>query len=87
MDYQANTIIGYMARQLEQTIILKAAGSLRGELECAAKEAGVSLSALVRKILIEWCSERVAERGDVAGMGPAPVGFREDLSNGNFQKA
>lgn len=51
-----------MSKVRDQMIVVRVATPLRSELEAAAVEEGRTLSNLVRKILIDHASERLAGR-------------------------
>jgi hypothetical protein len=52
-----------MARTLrEDQLVIRVSRSLKSELETAAVADGRALSSVVRRVLVEWASQRVVER-------------------------
>jgi predicted HicB family RNase H-like nuclease len=52
-----------MARTLrEDQLVIRVSRSLKSELEIAAAADGRALSSVVRRVLVEWASQRVVDR-------------------------
>jgi hypothetical protein len=49
-------------KRRDDQITLRVAGTLRAELEAAASADDIGLSGLVRKVLIDYAAQRIAER-------------------------
>jgi hypothetical protein len=53
-------------KKRDDQITLRVAGTLRAELEAAARTDDLGLSGLVRKVLIDFATRRITERGDMS---------------------
>jgi hypothetical protein len=60
---------GHQQKRFDARLALKLPAELRAELQAAAKQSGELISDVARRVLTDWATARVVERGAPAANG------------------
>jgi transposase-like protein len=59
----------HQPKRFDARLNMNVSAELRAELDAAAKQSGELMSAVARRVLVEWATARVVARGSPATMG------------------